>query len=117
MHRIIPADYTTDTITCERIIALDRELAYFMEKGVFVFFTYAPRNRSSLTENSTQERIKETEELLRKTLSVPVISDIEDYFYSGIYFYKIDNHLSYEGVILRTDQLIADITQWMNHAD
>lgn len=117
MHRIIPADYTTDTITCERIMALDRELAYFTEKGVSVLFTYAPRNRSSLTENSTQEQIKETEELLRKTLSVPVISDIEDYFYSGIYFYKIDNHLSDDGVILRTNQLIADITQWMKHAD
>ncbi len=115
MHRIIPADYTTDTITRELAMALDKELAYFTEKDINVLFTYAPRNRSSLTESSTQERIEETELLLRQTLTVPVISDIEDYFYSGIYFYEIDNHLSDEGAALRTEQLIADMTEWMRH--
>ena len=115
MHRIIPADYTTDTITRELAMALDKELAYFTDKDINVLFTYAPRNRSSLTESSTQERIEETELLLRQTLTVPVISDIEDYFYSGIYFYEIDNHLSDEGAALRTEQLIADMTEWMRH--
>ncbi len=116
MHRIIPADYTTDNITGEKVQALDRELSRFTEKGVQVLFTYAPRNRSSLTESSTPERIKETEELIRETLSVPVISDIDDYFYSGIYFYEIDNHLSDEGVVLRTDQVISDMAEWMERS-
>lgn len=116
MHRIIPADYTTDNITEEKIRALDRELARFTEKGVHVLFTYAPRNRSSLTESSTPERIKETEELIRDTLSVPVISDIDDYFYSGFYFYEIDNHLSDEGVVLRTEQVISDMAEWMERS-
>ncbi len=117
MHRIIPADYTTNTITIELIEALDRELKCFKEKGVDVLFTYAPRNRSSLTENSTRERIEETEAILRRTLSVPVISDIEDSLYSGIYFYEIDNHLSDEGAVLRTDRLIADMKEWIGRPD
>ena len=117
MHRIIPADYTTNTITIELIEALDRELKCFKEKGVDVLFTYAPRNRSSLTENSTRERIEETEAILRRTLSIPVISDIEDSLYSGIYFYEIDNHLSDEGAVLRTDRLIADMKEWIGRPD
>ena len=114
MHRIIPADYTTDTITVRRIEALDQQLAHFKEKGVTVLFTYAPRNRSSLTEGSTPKRRRETETLLKQKLSVPVISDIEESLYSGIYFYEIDNHLSDEGVVLRTGRLIADMTEWLN---
>lgn len=112
MHRLIPADYTVKNITEERIEALNRELAMFVERGVDVLFTYAPRNRSSLTRESTKERIEETEILLEQTLMVPVISNIKDYLYSGVYFYEIDNHLSDEGVALRTDQLISDLTEW-----
>ncbi|PWJ79175.1 UNVERIFIED_CONTAM: leucine rich repeat (LRR) protein [Murimonas intestini] len=117
MHRMIPADYTTDTITARRIKALDWQLAHFTEKGVTVLFTYTPRNRSSLTEKSTPERIRETETLLKQSLSVPVISHIEESLYSGIYFYEIDNHLSDEGVVLRTDRLIADLAEWLGSED
>ena len=113
MHRIIPADYTTKTITEAHIRALDAQLALFTEKKVTVLFTYAPRNRSALTKESTPEQIRATEELLQKTLTVPVISNIEDHFYSGIYFYEIDNHLSDEGVVLRTEGIISDMKQWM----
>ncbi len=113
MHRIIPADYTTDNITWERLQTLDQELARFTERGVDVVFTYAPRNRSSLTESSTKERMDETEKLIKETLSVPAISEMEDYFYSGIYFYEIDNHLSTEGAQMRTAQLIDDLEAWL----
>ncbi len=113
MHRIIPADYTTDTITEERIEALNRELERFTEKGVTVLFTYAPRNRSSLTEKSTDEALRQLEHQLRTKISVPVISEMKDYFYSGVYFYEIDNHLSDEGVKLRTEQIIKDIKEWI----
>lgn len=113
MHRIIPADYTVETITVQRIKTLDQQLAHFTEKGITVLFTYAPRNRSSLTENSTPEQIFEIEMLLKQNLSVPVISDIEESLYAGIYFYEIDNHLSDEGVVLRTERLINDLTEWL----
>lgn len=116
MHRMIPADYTTENITEERIQSLDSELSLFTRKGVQVLFSYAPRNQSSLMQNSTAERLKETENLIKETLSVPVISDMEDYLYSGIYFYEIDNHLSDEGVAMRTEQIISDITEWMERS-
>lgn len=113
MHRIIPADYTTDTITEERIASLNQVLGTFTEKGVTVLFTYAPRNQSSLTERSTKEAMQELEQQLNECLGVSVISSMEDYFYSGIYFYEIDNHLSDTGVALRTEQIIKDIEDWI----
>ena len=82
-----------------------------------MLFTYAPRNRSSLTEESTPENIHKMEKLLKDTLVIPVISDIDDYFYSGIYFYEIDNHLSSEGAGMRTDQVIQDMKKWMEKKD
>lgn len=117
MHRPIPADYTTETVTKERIEALDRKMELFTQKGTDVLFTYAPRNRSSLTEESTPENIHKMEKLLKDTLVIPVISDIDDYFYSGIYFYEIDNHLSSEGAGMRTDQVIQDMKKWMEKKD
>lgn len=113
MHRVIPADYTVSVITEKRLKALNKELEAFTEKGVSVLFTYAPRNRSSLTEESTWEKRKELEKLIVETLTVPVISNMKDSLYSGIYFYEIDNHLSCEGAFLRTKKLIADIKKWM----
>lgn len=113
MHRKIPADYTTKNITQERIRTLNNELECFDEKGITVLFTYAPRNRSSLTEASTEEELEKLELQLRSELCAPVISKMEDYFFSGIYFYEIDNHLSDEGVELRTKQIVHDIKEWI----
>ena len=78
-----------------------------------VLFSYAPRNQSSLTERSTKEAMQELEQQLNECLGVPVISSMEDYFYSGIYFYEIDNHLSDTGVALRTEQIIKNIEDWI----
>lgn len=110
LHRHNIADYTTETVTPDAIDALDRELRRFTADGITVFFTYAPRNRSSLTERSTKEARLEIHRLLCERLSVPVISELEDSLYSGIYFWQIDNHLSTEGVRIRTKQIISDLS-------
>ena len=109
LHRHNIADYTTETVTPEAADALDRVLRAFLSGGISVFVTYAPRNRSSLTERSTAEARSEVHRLLCDRLSVPVISELEDSLYSGVYFWNIDNHLSTEGVKLRTEQVIHDL--------
>ena len=109
LHRHNIADYTTETVTPEAVHALNLVLNPFRADGIDVFFTYAPRNRSSLTERSTPEAFREVDALLRSTLTVPVISRIEDSLLSGVYFWEIDNHLSTEGVQIRTRQVIRDL--------
>ena len=81
----------------------------FLDRGVRVYFTYAPRNRLAVSADSTRPARAELDAWLRENLCVPVISDIEDSLVSGTYLCGTDNHLSTEGVALRTRQIIQDL--------
>ncbi len=104
------ADYTVAGIPREVVACLNEAYAPFLDKGVRVYFTYTPRNWSSLTEDSTPEARAALHAHLVQCLDVPVISDIEDYLYPGTMFYLIDSHLSTEGVRVRTERIIRDLT-------
>ncbi len=103
------ANYTKDAFSVETIDCLNRAYQPFLNKGVYVYFSYTPRNWSSLTEESTPQARAQLHEHLKEHLRVPVISEIEDYLYPGTYFYLIDSHLSSEGVAVRTQSIIEDI--------
>ena len=79
----------------------------FAKKGVTVLFTYSPRSRISISEDSTEESIKNLDQMLREKLHATVISDIQDSLMDPLYFYGTDNHLSTEGAALRTRQVIS----------
>lgn len=81
----------------------------FLDKGVQVYVTYAPRNRKAVSKESTKEARAQLDRYLKEELIVPVISDLEKSLVSGTYLYKTDNHLSTEGVTIRTKQIIADL--------
>ena len=92
-----------------------RTLRYqtFLEKGIHVYFTYAPRNRLAISKDSTPEARAALDAHLRENLCVPVISDIEDSLVSGVYLYGTDNHLSTKGVAIRTERIIAELRAQM----
>ncbi len=113
LHRHNIADYTVSNVTPEAVEALNRALKPFTDDGITVLFTYAPRNRSSLTEASTPAARRALERELQKLLAVPILSSLSDSLYSGIYFWEIDNHLSTEGVQLRTNAVIRDLKAQM----
>ena len=79
----------------------------FAKKGVTILFTYSPRSRISISEDSTEESIKNLDQMLREKLHATVISDIQDSLMDPLYFYGTDNHLSTEGTALRTRQVIS----------
>ena len=83
----------------------------FMEKDVRVFFTYSPRSRISISDDSTRDSITRLDALLRSSLIVPVISPIEDSLMAPVYFYGTDNHLSTNGVAVHTEQIIGYLRQ------
>lgn len=103
------ADYTCDSFSPDTVESLNREYRRFLNDGVEVFFSYTPRNRSSLTAQSTPETRAALHRFLCDALCVPVISDIEDYLLSGIYFWQIDSHTGTEGAEIRTRQVIDDL--------
>lgn len=86
----------------------------FAAKGITVFFTYSPRSSISISEDSTPESIQTLDELLRTELHATVISPIEDSLMDPYYFYGTDNHLSTEGVSIRTRQVIEYLKAALN---
>ena len=113
MLQHIRADYTTAPFTKERLAALNAVYQRYLEKGVQPLFTYTPRNRSSLTEDSTPANRAALARLLRETLCVPIITGLEDSLMSGTYFYLIDSHLSSEGVRLHTRRIVKALEPWL----
>ncbi len=103
------AEYTCDSFPQKTIDSINAVYGRFLDEKITVYFTYAPRNRSSLTASSTLAERRKLQAYLEENLIVPVISDIEDSLFSGIYCYLIDNHLSTEGVEMRTEQFIKDL--------
>jgi len=81
----------------------------FLDKGIHVYFTYAPRNKYAISEDSTLDARAQLDQYLRNELVVPVISNIEESLVSGICLYKTDNHLSTQGVSMRTDRVIEEL--------
>lgn len=107
-------EYTVSAFPEEYYIApLNAMYRRFLEKGITVYFTYAPRNQSALSEDSTPEARAALHAYLQEKLIVPVISELEDSLYPGRYLYGTDNHLSTEGVALRTERIIRDLRTQM----
>lgn len=106
----LAVNYTVNAFPKETYIAsINAEFQKFLDSGVKVYFTYSPRNKYALSEDSTEEERVRLHEYLQEELIVPVISALEDSLYSGTYLYGTDNHLSTEGVKIRTEKVIQDM--------
>ena len=114
----LPVEYTAAAFPREAFIdPLNAVYDTFLENGVRVLFTYAPRNRDAVSDKSTPEARAALDAYFRETLCVPVISDIEESLYPGRYLYGTDNHLSTEGVRIRTERIIRDLEAALEKED
>ncbi len=103
--------YTASFYRKEQYIdPFNAEMRRFTDGGVLAYMTYSPRNRLAVSEDSTDEAIAALDRYFRETVEIPVISDIFDSLVSGKYLYGTDNHLSTEGVRIRTKQIISDLS-------
>ena len=94
----LPVNYTVNAYPKDTYIdSINTEFQRFLDQGIKVYFTYSPRNKYALSEDSTQEERIRLHEYFKSQLNVPVISELEDSLYTGIYLYGTDNHLSTEG--------------------
>ena len=110
----LPVPYTASYYRKDLYIdPLNSEIARFSDSGVTVYVTYSPRNRLAVSEDSTETAIKDLDRYFRTYLSAPVISDIFDSLVDGKYLNGTDNHLSTEGVQLRTSAVIRDLKAQM----
>lgn len=105
----LPVKYTVSAFPDNFIESLNRMYTRYLDRGITVYFTYAPRNSLALSDDSTAAERQKLHAYFQEMLCVPVISDLEESLYPGRYLYGTDNHLSTEGVSLRTEQIIKDL--------
>lgn len=107
------APYTREAFPLEMVEALQSVFDEFQEKGARVFFAYAPRNHSALSEDSTAEERRALDAFLRAHLSVPFLLEMEDSLYPATSFYLIDNHLSTKGVQVHMDKVVPALEKYL----
>lgn len=106
-------DYTVGAFPQNYLDAANAAWTPLVRRGIHVYLTYSPRNRLAVSADTTAESIAALDEYLRQGLEVPVISPLAQSLLPGRYFYGTDNHLSTNGVALRTEQVIADLRAQM----
>ena len=107
-------EYTTHGLPAEQFVTpFNAMMERFQQKGVQVFFTYAPRNAQALSDSSTPEARAQLDASLQAALCVPVLGTLEDSLWPGRYLYGTDNHLSTEGARLRTQQVISWLEEYL----
>ncbi len=104
--------FDVQLLTEENIANLLNVYDQLQQRGVSVFFSWAPMNEGEKGNEELRASGALFQEKLRELLDpyhIPVISEVTDYIYPGRYFYDTDYHLNDLGVTFRTEQLIADI--------
>ncbi len=95
---------------------LNQVYGEFQRKGITVLFTYAPRNRQAISPESSEEERSLLHRYFQEYLCVPVISSLEDSLVEGKWLSGTDNHLSTEGVAIRTEQIIEELRPYLMEA-
>lgn len=95
------------------IDSFNQAFRWCADRGVKAYFTYSPRSVISISDDSNETTAQELSEYLEKNIEMPIISDIFDSLMPAYYFCDTDNHLSSDGVMLRTEKVINCLEKYM----
>ena len=98
----LPVAYTKEAFPRSFLESVNAVYESFLEKGVRVFFAYAPRNALAVSEETNDASLEELDAWFAEGLIVPVLGKAKDSLVPGRLLYGTDNHLSTEGARLRT---------------
>ena len=102
-----PVSLSQDAFDAEKIAEINRFAAHMKEKGVQVYFAYAPLD--ALCIETDEAAVDAYAKSLEKNLEVPVILSQQQAILPGTLFYDSNNHLTTEGAALNTENLIAGL--------
>ena len=109
MLKFFPLEYVTE----QSVSVLNTVYKNAKEKGAKVLYSFSPINSDAITQAEMKEKSwTNYKNQLKNFLNneyVKIISEPTNYFYPGQYFYDTDYHMTNEGAILRTNQLISDL--------
>lgn len=108
------AFYHMNYFSIEYIEHFNNGLELLKKENVKLFYDYSPRMNISISDDSSNESIYELGEYLKKNVNATFLSTIQDSLMDPLYFYGTDNHLSSEGVTIRTRRIINLLINSMN---
>ena len=88
--------------------------ALLSDKKVSLYYDYSPRMDISISDDSDSETINELDIYLKENIKMQFISSISTSLMSPLYFCGTDNHLSTEGVNIRTKRVINELLFILN---
>ncbi len=107
------AYYNADYFPLEYIESFNAPFRGLRTRGVAVYYTYSPRSNISVSSDSSDATAFALGAYLAEHIEMPIISPISESLMSPLYFYATDNHLSTNGVKLRTEKVIGYLREAM----
>ena len=83
-------------------------------RKVSLYYDYSPRMDISISDDSNKETVDELDSYLKENIEMQFISSTSISLMSPLYFYGTDNHLSTEGVNIRTKRVINELLFVLN---
>ena len=83
-------------------------------RKVSLYYDYSPRMDISISDDSNKETVDELDSYLKENIEMQFISSASISLMSPLYFYGTDNHLSTEGVNIRTKRVINELLFVLN---
>ena len=99
-----PIDLSPDGLYAENLNRINRFAEKMSRRGITVFFAFAPTDRLAVV--SGEEETAAFAQAVEDALEVPVILPLSEALMEGKYFYNSNNHLTTEGALINTQNLI-----------
>ncbi len=97
----------------EMLDSFEKGYSVISEKGAKVLYFYSPRMSTSLSEDSSDESVKELGEYLETNIDMPFLNTINDCLLDPLYFYGTDNHLSTDGANIRSKEFVKSLKTYL----
>lgn len=110
IHTFTKGSESVPTLTSDCAEVLNDFNAYCESRGAVCLIALSPIAKGEYT--APAESFREYQKSLEDQLDAAVISDVTDYFFPYEQFYDTNYHLTDEGAVIRTQQLITDLKQW-----
>lgn len=106
--------YAYQMVNETSVALLEEYYHLFTDRGADVALSFCPIDKDSLGKVELEELswIK-YEDNIKRLLSYPIISSVEDYLFEHKYFFNSCYHMNTFGAYLRTSKLIKDIKQYL----
>ena len=115
VHTFTKGSESLPVLTPDCAEVLNEFNAYCESRGAVCLISISPIAKGEFT--APEERFTEYQKSLEDQLDATVISQVTDYFFPYDQFYDTNYHLTDEGAVIRTQQLIADLKQWQEADD